>query len=252
MSDQLLSRDWLLVSEQFLSHQGEGPSSGELAAFLRLGACNLHCWWCDTPYTWAFDKRHAEQHFSKIQYDPRAELSRQSITEVSRWLQQQPGRLIVITGGEPLLQAGQLAKLISEVNEEKTVRFEIETAGTIAPLELDCFENVNYNVSLKLGNSGNTLEERLVEKSVLYFAIETDCVFKFVVDGPGPTVDIDEIERIVGRYQIAPERIWLMPIGTTAETLTKGLETLAPIALDHGWNITSRMHIYAYGDKKGT
>jgi len=32
--------------------QGEGKSSGMPCAFLRLSLCNLHCIWCDTPYTW--------------------------------------------------------------------------------------------------------------------------------------------------------------------------------------------------------
>ena len=32
--------------------QGEGPHVGRLCTFVRLWGCNLHCRWCDTPYTW--------------------------------------------------------------------------------------------------------------------------------------------------------------------------------------------------------
>lgn len=41
----------LLVSEVFgPTVQGEGKHCGRIAAFVRLGGCNLHCRWCDTPY----------------------------------------------------------------------------------------------------------------------------------------------------------------------------------------------------------
>ena len=45
--------DLLEVSEIFgLTIQGEGPSVGRRAVFLRLRRCNLACDWCDTRYTW--------------------------------------------------------------------------------------------------------------------------------------------------------------------------------------------------------
>src|SRR5438046_5626962 len=61
----------LVVSEIFgPTFQGEGPSLGRRCVFLRLGACNLHCRWCDTPYTWDWTGRNG------IEYDPRQELRR--------------------------------------------------------------------------------------------------------------------------------------------------------------------------------
>ena len=38
------------IVEKFLSVDGEGPSSGELATFIRFQGCNLRCSWCDTTY----------------------------------------------------------------------------------------------------------------------------------------------------------------------------------------------------------
>ena len=40
------------VSETFRSLQGEGPSAGAPATFVRLQGCNVGCRWCDTRYTW--------------------------------------------------------------------------------------------------------------------------------------------------------------------------------------------------------
>ena len=42
----------LVVAEVFgPTVQGEGPSAGRRASFIRLGGCNLHCDWCDTKFT---------------------------------------------------------------------------------------------------------------------------------------------------------------------------------------------------------
>ena len=40
------------VIEKFLSIDGEGPTQGELATFIRFQGCNLRCKWCDTKYSY--------------------------------------------------------------------------------------------------------------------------------------------------------------------------------------------------------
>lgn len=56
----------LVVSEVFgPTFQGEGPSLGRRAGFVRLGRCNLDCSWCDTPNTWDWSR-----------FDPAIELRR--------------------------------------------------------------------------------------------------------------------------------------------------------------------------------
>ena len=44
----------LRLSEVFLSIQGEGPSAGTPAHFIRLQGCDVGCRWCDTKYSWEF------------------------------------------------------------------------------------------------------------------------------------------------------------------------------------------------------
>src|SRR5437016_1796340 len=119
----------LVVSEIFgPTFQGEGPSLGRRCVFLRLGGCNLHCRWCDTPYTWDWTGRNG------VAYEPRKELQPMDPMAVWESLRSLGAETLVISGGEPMLQQASLLPLLDRtVNAEWWV--EIETAGTIAPDE---------------------------------------------------------------------------------------------------------------------
>jgi organic radical activating enzyme len=241
--------DWLLVSEQFYTLQGEGPSAGQPAYFIRLGGCNQHCSFCDTPYTWVFDERHRKQHIDGKAYDPKQQLKRKSVDQVYNELRDECPRLVVITGGEPILQLPGVSKLISTVNEEIFgPAFEIETAGTVDPGELAMYDNVQFNVSPKLASSGNELELRRNLPVLKRFVSECNAVFKFVIINEQ---DIAEVEELTSELAIHPERIWLMPEGTDPVAIQDGLRRLADVAISHDWNLTSRMHVVIWGNKRG-
>lgn len=245
-------RDWLLVSESFYTHQGEGPTAGRLAFFVRLGGCNLHCRWCDTPYTWVFDDRHAAMHGGGSKYDPQTELKRVPIYTVSDQCVNSPASRFVITGGEPMLQQDAVLRLFKSVAARKSMsKFEIETAGTIAPShELAEFPGLQWNVSLKLEHSWNPLELRRVPEAITAL-IRCNSVFKFVVRGQDPDPDIEEICQLIDEFEIPGDRIWLMPLGTEKDVITRGLKVLSEYALRYGWNITSRMQDYIYDGERG-
>src|SRR5687768_9454687 len=97
----------LVVSEVFgPTWQGEGPSLGRRAGFVRLGRCNLACSWCDTPYTWDWDR-----------FDPAVELTRMSVDAIADRIASMEVPLVVITGGEPLLQQSHLAPLLRRLRD---------------------------------------------------------------------------------------------------------------------------------------
>ena len=57
----------LVVSEVFgPTVQGEGPSAGRLCGFVRLGRCNLACDFCDTGYTWDWDRYDAAVELTEM------------------------------------------------------------------------------------------------------------------------------------------------------------------------------------------
>ena len=96
--------------EIFASVQGEGPSAGEPTAFVRLSRCNLACVWCDTAYTWHFagDER---PHRSGQTFDRKANQVTLEVEEVAARIAALGQRRLVVTGGEPMLQAPALAQL---------------------------------------------------------------------------------------------------------------------------------------------
>ena len=51
MSNEARMRGANLV-EVFSSIQGEGTHVGTTTLFVRFGACDLRCRWCDSPQTW--------------------------------------------------------------------------------------------------------------------------------------------------------------------------------------------------------
>jgi 7-carboxy-7-deazaguanine synthase len=250
----------LLVSEVFgPTIQGEGRSMGRRCAFVRLGGCNLHCNWCDTPYTWAFDKRHANLHISKKQYDPKKELRRVSPTEVAQDIVNRipQGGLVVVSGGEPMLQQSDIISLIGEIDTctyERGRRtsgytFEIETAGTIPPTRGMILSGVHFNVSPKLSHSGNEWNVAYRPEVLRAFAALDETMFKFVCQS---LADLDEVqEQYVDMLGLRPSSVYIMPEGTTAETVLARGHDLVDKVIERGWNFTTRLHTLLWGAERG-
>jgi organic radical activating enzyme len=95
--------------EAFYTLQGEGVHTGRAAYFIRLGGCDVECVWCDVKESWDVNAHPV-----------------QSVEEIVNGALQYPGRLVVITGGEPLMHdLGPLTKALHQVGFE----INIETSG---------------------------------------------------------------------------------------------------------------------------
>lgn len=231
-----------MVSEIFgPTFQGEGVSLGQRAGFVRLGRCNLDCgkgagatWSCDTPYTWDWDA-----------YDPGTELRPMSIADVVDRLTGMDVDLVVITGGEPLLQQRRLIPLLRAATERGWA-IEVESNGTIAPLPEVTMAVTRFNVSPKLLGSGVRPERALRPHALAALRDSGRAVFKFVVSNPG---ELDEVATVAATYRLAP--IWIMPAGTTADAMLATSRLLADPVLERGWHLTTRLHILLWGDRRG-
>lgn len=146
----------LMVSELFVSIQGESSFAGLPCAFVRLAGCPLACAWCDSAYA-----RQGGQ--------PRA------LAEILAWAAAQDVELVEVTGGEPLAQAGCLALLSGLCDAGHTVL--LETSGAFAIAAVDPRARIIMDV--KCPSSG--MHERLHRPNLALVAAKDEV--KFVLAG---------------------------------------------------------------------
>ncbi len=106
---QTLPTATLPVMESFYTIQGEGYHQGKAAYFIRLAGCNVGCTWCDVKESWDAGKH-----------------PRYTIEQIVGQATQYPGRLAVVTGGEPLMHdCGELTGRLRQAGFDTN----IETSG---------------------------------------------------------------------------------------------------------------------------
>ncbi|MFD3328589.1 7-carboxy-7-deazaguanine synthase QueE [Streptomyces sp. NPDC058701] len=214
--------------------QGEGPSAGERAVFVRLGDCNLACGPCDTKHSWDWKN-----------YVRSEETQLVALADVAQAVLALDASLVVVTGGEPLLQQARLA-LLAERLVAAGRRVEVETNGTVAPVpELDRFIHL-YVVSPKLAHMGMSTARRIRPEVLKAFLATGRAVFKVVLDGPE---DVPELVELQEAHGLTP--VWVMPQATAADEVIAGMRALAEPALRHGWNLSPRLHCLIWGDERG-
>jgi 7-carboxy-7-deazaguanine synthase len=227
----------LMISEVFgPTVQGEGPHAGQRCGFIRLGLCNLDCSWCDTPYTWDWTR-----------FDRKTELSRWSVQQLVDQVRGMNVDTVVISGGEPLVQAAKLVVLLEALADVWNV--EVETNGTFAPGPCSGLV-AQWNVSPKLAHSGVARDKAW--KLDALDALVNDpapAVFKFVCQTPA---DLEEVDELLTLTRIQPHSVWIMPEGIDVATIGRHMGAIADPAIARGFNVTARLHVLAWGNKRGT
>jgi len=226
----------MIVNEIFYSLQGEGFLAGLPSVFVRLAGCPLRCRWCDTKYGW--DEK------TGVHY---------SIERIVQTVQQWPSKFIVITGGEPMINADlpPLARRLKASGKHIT----IETAGIAFIEDLACDL---MSISPKLGNStpdepalAAIHEHSRLDISVLNKLVdEYDYQLKFVVDSED---DLQEILQTVEKIKnVNTEKIMLMPQAATKDELLDKAPMVANLCKDNGFAFGQRLQILLWNNQKGT
>lgn len=206
------AEDTLFVTSIFVTLQGEGPYRGQPAVFVRLAKCNLACSFCDTYFDggdWlTFDE--IDQRINKSIEDYFS-------GDVPQWASELWGNephpvrqrqmVLVVTGGEPMLQ-----KNLCKFLERMTWKFkntQIESNGTLLQ---DIPAHTTLVVSPKcLEKNGKAIKYLQPNKDVLDRA---DCL-KFVMsaDSDSPYSQIpdwahDYAARTANEIFISPMNIY--------------------------------------------
>ncbi len=231
--------------EIFASIQGEGVTCGTPSVFVRLAHCNLRCVWCDTAYTWDWSRYDPTQEVVSL---PCAEV-RDRVLALARPPTPDAAlriRTAVVTGGEPLAQQRELAPLLTALRAVG-MRIEMETNGTLVP---DAVADLvdQWNVSPKLGGSGNPRAAREVAAPLRWFAADERATFKFVVASPE---DVAEANDLVARYGIPPDRVLLMPEASDPDTLAARSPWVVEECQRLGYRFGPRLHVALWGAARG-
>jgi len=222
------------VNEIFYSLQGEGFLAGAPSVFIRLAGCPLRCRWCDTKYAW---DQTAGAHYS--------------IAKIVQTIQQWPSKLIVITGGEPMVNPDlpELAHALKASGKHIT----IETAGIAFIPALPCDL---MSISPKLSNSTPTDPElsAIHEDSRLDIAVLRELIdnyeyqLKFVVDSETDLPEIQQTIEDIGN--IDTTKVMLMPMAATRDELLAKSPMVAELCKRSGYAFCQRLQVLLWDGRR--
>ena len=220
-----------------LTVQGEGPHAGRLCTFVRLYGCNLHCAWCDTPYTWDTSGRNGTV-FSILD-----ERHHMEVADVARRALATGAPLVVVSGGEPLLQYDQLLELAALLAIRR-VAVHVETNGTIPPRYETLVEHYSVSPKLDSANAGRAIRPAALSQ----WATHPRAIFKTVC---ATEDDLDATAALYRALGLPPSKCWVMPEATTPEELDKALPWFIDAAVARYFNVSTRLHVAAWGTSRG-
>lgn len=177
------------VVEKFISINGEGTHSGQLAVFVRFAGCNLNCSFCDT--TWANEKD--------------VEYTEMTTEDIVSYIEESKVANVTLTGGEPLLQK-DICELIGALTA-KGYYVEIETNGSVSLKE---FTNItpapSFTMDYKLPGSG--MEDKMNRDN--FALLSGKDTVKFVA---GSRNDLERFKEVVDSYSLTGRcNVYLSPV----------------------------------------
>ena len=205
----------LKINEIFYSIQGESSYTGLPCIFIRLTYCNLRCSYCDTEYAF---------------YDG----SDMEIEEILLKIEKYPTKLIMVTGGEPLIQENCI-NLMDELLK-KNYSVMLETSGS---LELNKVpKKVVKIVDFKCPSSN------MMDKNdwTIIKDIDKNDEIKFVI---GDKKDYKWSKKMIEKYQLNE----ICPILFSPVYDIMNIKELSEWILEDGINVRlqSQLHKHIFG-----
>lgn len=263
--------------------QGEGALVGTPAVFVRVFGCNLNCRGFGMPKgelsneadeiiaspEFAAAKELKDLPLAKTGCDSYPAIMPQCMRfckmytpdEMADEILKASGfkpRLVVFTGGEPLLRQRDLATVISILYNTFSFReFMFETNGTVGWEQHWLTENMPddlhiwFSISPKLSTSGNP-RDKAINRDAVHSLLETcpaRTYLKFVADENTP---VDEIVKTAAHFQFGTVYtlpVYLMPEGGVLdERSRKNAQYVADLCWKLGYRFSPREHLTVYGN----
>jgi len=210
------------IQEIFETIQGEGPFSGERAVFVRFAECSLRCTWCDTDFE---SKSHP-----------------MSVVDIVRVIQKYNSKLVVITGGEPLLR-DRLAELCSVLEDLRYV-VQVETSGSVCSESfLDYLREEGTQVHIVCSPKTSKIVEGLIPFIEFYkyviIANETgdDGLPVYSTQSPGKKTVLYRPKDLIGKL------IYVSPCDSHDEEKSKAnLQEAINSVMKNGYRLSLQVH----------
>ena len=250
----------IYLVEHFYSIQGEGKYTGAPSLFLRFGGCNMKCegfgcteiapdgskiLGCDTIY--AVNKEHFSKKWVPIE---RAD----DLLNILDLYELPDGVDIVLTGGEPLIYAGDkiFVEFLNELHKNGN-RICFETNGSLDvdfekfPIYKECI----FALSVKLSNSDEPLRKRINGDIIYSLASNSkEAFFKFSIGADSINIGLeDEIDSIL--IHSPKTKVYCMPLGGSRAEIEKNTEPLIEFCKSKGYNFSDRLHMRIWDTEKG-
>lgn len=227
--------------------QGEGKLCGVPSLFIRLAGCNLHCQWrtkdgnissCDTAYA-SFRLEGTQSA---------------TVKEICQTLVHNRAHIrhVVITGGEPFLQAMELRALCRQVKEELHFHVTVESNATLFDPEAAQYIDL-FSLSPKLPSSqaGKQVLHPATIQQFIDIARDKgkDFQLKFVYSCEQDIADIENLLKQLRHWQ--NEDVLLMPLGGNWEDMRLHCLKTLEHCIQKGWRYCDRLHLSLFGEKAG-
>jgi len=211
------------ISETFYSISGEGVHAGIPAMFIRLQGCNLRCGYCDTKYA----------------QDPSGGIELKADEIVSN----NKSRWVVITGGEPLMQEGELELLVDTLHLQKK-KVEIETNGSFHP-PIWFRSADSWSVDVKCPCSGlsyGTFKTQWLTK------LRKQDQLKFVV---GAVEDLRFVNSFISSSRVRPTLLISPMTNDDGKWNTEWLQQCTEFCKENDVRLSLQLHKIIWGNKRG-
>ena len=210
----------LKINEIFYSIQGESSYTGLPCIFIRLTYCNLRCSYCDTEY--AFHNG-----------------SDMSINQILKHIDKYPANLVMVTGGEPLLQKDCISLMDELLKNKYSVMLETSGSLPLNKVPKKVVKIVDFKCpssDMKHKNDWKILKD-----------IDKKDEIKFVI---GDKKDYNWSKDMIKEYDLDK----ICPILFSPVYDKINIENLSKWILDDGLNVRLQMQLHKYiwgADKKG-